>query len=652
MAAIVSEHAAKLAAKLIRTKKLDDDRMETPLKRCLGTVDLTLLGIGSMVGAGLYVLTGTVVKDLAGPGAILSYLIAGLAAMLSSLCYAEFGARVPKAGSAYTYTYVTMGEFWAFIIGWNVVLEYMLGLSSVARAFSGTFDSFFNGAIRNGTINAVGEMHGDWLSPYPDFIAAISIIIALVCVAAGAKISVNFNSIFTVINVVAILTILGVGFSFADIKNWQNEDTGGFLPFGFQGVFAGAATLFYSYVGFDAIAVAGEEAKDPARSIPIATVIAMLVVTVLYFLGTSALTLMVPYYAVTPSAAFPEAFASKGVMWFKYFIAAGSLFGITTSLLTTAFAMPRIVYAMASDGLLFRSLAKIHPKTQTPIIAIFVFGFLAAILAFLFEIDTLVEFLSIGTLLAFTIVAISIIILRYQPITKCQFDLKPEEEKAEQQGEDGAASDGKTPTDEKPIVHSKSHDDFGRLKQRLKTFPVLKDINPGNAVAYSCVVMLVGMMGFNGLVLHGTEYLQSAQWWAIILLLILTTLIIACYLVIIAHEQNTSFLTFQIPGIPLIPACSMFINTAMMLKLSYLTWIRLAVWLAIGLVIYFAYGIHHSSENKALSEYSQIISYAGPSMDSVYKMEEDAKKQQPDAKAPPPKAAPVELPQSSSSDEE
>ncbi|KAK3105225.1 hypothetical protein FSP39_020189 [Pinctada imbricata] len=623
----LSSSASKIWNILNRKKTVTDDFHDTQLKRCLNTFDLTLLGIGHMIGAGIYVLTGTVVKDLAGPAAVLSYVFAGVAAILSALCYAEFGARVPKAGSAYSYTYVTLGEFWGFIIGWNIVLEHLLGASSVARAWSGALDSIFNGAIKNSTLTTVGYLSRDsqWLSEYPDFIAFTSTIIVFIVVATGAKFSMHFNNIFTIMNLVVIVFLICVGFYFADVKNWTDPSTGGFFPYGFGGTWAGAATCFYAYIGFEGIAVAGEEAKNPEKSIPIATILSLSIVAVLYVLVTCSLTLMVSYLDVDPTAAFPMAFATVGAQWAKYIVGVGTLFGITTSLLGSAFSLPRCIYAMSDDGLLFRIFAYVHPKTQTPIWGIFVFGMLAALMALLFEIETLVEFMSIGTLLAYTIVAVSVVILRYLPVDKCQFKLKPEEEQA-------PADDAALSEDSAIMKKSKSHDDFGKLKDRLKQIPVLRSFSPGNAALTAIFGMLVAMICFCAILLHGFEYLHDGQWWAIILIIIFGALIVLCYLILIAHEKNDAFLTFQIPLVPLIPCLSMFCNITLMMKLNYLTWIRLGIWLVIGLLLYFCYGVWFSKERNQGSQYGQIVGYTGDasiSCSTISKLDEQICEPQP-----------------------
>lgn len=318
----------KLLDKITRKKNLAADVMETPLRRCLSTFDLTLLGVGHMIGSGLFVLTGTVVHNVAGPGAILSYLLAGVAAIFSSLCYAEFGSRVPKAGSAYTYSYVTIGELCGFVVGWNIILEHWLGIGAVARSWSGSFDAIFSGAIRNATLTHIGHIEVAWLSEYPDCVAFGVILALTVFIACGAKASVSVNTVFTVINLTVITAIILAGLSLAESDNWTNPNHGGFLPYGFTGVFAGAATCFYAYIGFEGIATAGEEAEKPTKSIPIATGLAVGVTTILYFGSSVALTLLVPYYDVDLAAPFPTAFAQRGLNWARVIIAVGTMFGI------------------------------------------------------------------------------------------------------------------------------------------------------------------------------------------------------------------------------------------------------------------------------------------------------------------------------------
>lgn len=370
-----------------------------------------------MVGAGIYVLTGTVARDIAGPSIVISFILAAMVSTLAALCYAEFGTRVPKAGSAYIYTYVSIGEFWAFVIGWNILLEHMLGAASVARAWSGYIDSMVDGVIANATVSITGELHESLLSRYPDVLAFVVCIVYSVAMGWGVKTTAVINAGLTLVNIAVVLLVVSLGFWYANPRNWTVDSPGGFFPFGVGGVVAGAASCFYAFVGFDSIATSGEEAKNPSSSIPLATALSLGIVTIAYVLVSAALTLMVPYDTINPAAALSDAFGSLDIHWAKYAISIGALCGMTTTLMGSLYALPRCLYAMASDGLLFSFFGKVTDRAEIPTINIVMSGLCSALLALLFDLEKLVEFMSIGTLLAYTIVSASVIILRYRPPT-------------------------------------------------------------------------------------------------------------------------------------------------------------------------------------------------------------------------------------------
>lgn len=288
------------------------------------------------------------------------------------------------------------------------------GAASVARAWSGYLDALLDGAISNATIAITGEVHETLLSAYPDVLAFLICIVASLVLAVGVKTSAYINNGLTVLNLLIISLVIFLGFYYADINNWS-EKNGGFAPFGYQGIITGAATCFYAFVGFDSISASSEEAKDPSRSIPLATIISMALVAVLYILVALALTLMVPYKTINPDAALPAALGAVHAGWAKYAVAVGAVCGMTTTLLGSLFSLPRCLYAMSADGLLFGFLSDVNNKSL-PIANLVVSGFYSAIIALLFDLEKLVEFMSIGTLLAYSIVSAAVIILRYRPV--------------------------------------------------------------------------------------------------------------------------------------------------------------------------------------------------------------------------------------------
>lgn len=262
---------ASLLKSFTRKKFIDPGTLtSTQLSRCLSIFDLTTLGIGSTLGAGIYVLAGDVARNDAGPSIVISFAIAAVASILSGLCYGEFGARVPKAGSAYVYSYVTIGELCAFVIGWNLILEYVIGTSSVARAWSAYFDSLFDGRIKNFTISTIGEVHVKGLAEYLDILSVLVVLGLTVVLVVGIKKTSWFNTVFTLINMFVIVFIVCVGVYYAEHKNWSD-----FAPYGVSGILSGAATCFYAFVGFDVIATTGEEARNPSKGIPISIVLAL-----------------------------------------------------------------------------------------------------------------------------------------------------------------------------------------------------------------------------------------------------------------------------------------------------------------------------------------------------------------------------------------
>ncbi|XP_043511335.1 cationic amino acid transporter 4 [Frieseomelitta varia] len=596
-----------LCTKMNRTKKLQGDLLETPMKRCLTTFDITLLGVGHMVGAGIYVLTGTVAHNTAGPAVILSFLLAGLASLLAALCYAEFGARIPKAGSAYVYTYISVGEFWAFVIGWNIILEHMIGAASVARAWSGYVDSLAGGSISNYTRRIMhGYTMAEPLGTIPDFLAAGLCLAYAMLLALGVKCSATVNSFLTTINLGVMGLVIGLGIYYAKFSNWSCD----FMPFGFSGVLTGAATCFYAFVGFDSIATSGEEARDPGYSIPRATLFSMAIVTIGYMMVGAALTLVVPYWEINPTAALPEAFSSRGVPWAKYVISVGALCGMTTTLFGSLFSLPRTMYAMANDGLLFGFLGHVNERTQVPVLNLAISGSVSALIALLFDLQHLVEFMSIGTFLAYTIVSASVIILRYRPEkntpppsnagTPSSLTSPPTE------GADSNSDCNSVASAESELLDLS--EGTGKLKSRyvwLVNF--LGNCKPGDAVTGSVMVYTASCIFLCYLLMLISQTYFAPDWWDYFVLANVVLLLIGSLIVISAHQQSTSSGKFRVPLVPIVPALSILFNVGLMFHLSLLTWLRFLVWMVVGMLIYFLYGIHYSKEAASPNSYSILM---------------------------------------------
>ncbi|MCU1286996.1 MAG: Amino acid permease [Acidobacteriales bacterium] len=520
-------------ANLLATKPLSmllqeaQETGEHSLKRTLGPFQLTALGVGAVIGAGIFVFSG-LGAHYAGPGLMLSFVLSGLGCTFAALCYAEFAAMIPLAGSAYTYAYATLGEIFAWIIGWDLTLEYAMGASTVSSGWSNHFIELLNifnikmplwlaydhwtglrtaenivarqmaaaqdPSLVAGTQAFLEKVTGIMTAQSPELlqrahtllnaptIGGVEIgfnlpafVIALIITAVlviGIKESARFNSTIVVIKVAVVLFVIGLGFKYVNFSNW-GSDWHSFAPYGFGGIGAGAAYIFFAYIGFDAVSTTAQEAKNPQRDLPIGIIASLVVCTVLYILVAGVLTGMVPWQDVNIEAPVARAFLDRGLSTASHIITIGALAGLTSVMLVMLLGQTRVLYSMANDGLLPKKFfADVHPKYRTPWKNTMLVGLLAAAVGSTTPIDDIGKMVNIGTLLAFIIVCIAVMMLR-------------------------------------------------------KT-------NPGQARP------------------------------------------------------------FRTPWVPFVPIMGILFNGYMMYKLGWVNWARLIVWLAIGLVIYFTYGRHHS----------------------------------------------------------
>lgn len=391
---------------LLRKKQIYSESSDDSLNRVLGALDLTMLGVGAIIGTGVFVLTGVAAAKYAGPALILSFIIAGLACVFAALCYSEFASMIPQSGSAYTYSYVAFGEIFAWILGWDLVLEYGLASSAVASGWSGYFQSLLSGFgihIPTALTSAFDPSKGTVI----DLPAVIIVLLVTLLLSRGVKESAKFNAIMVVIKVAVVLLFIMVGVWYVEPANWTP-----FMPFGFSGVTAGAAVVVFAYFGFDAVSTAAEEVKNPQRNLPIGIISALAICTILYIAVSLILTGIVPFNMLNVKD--PVAFALEfiGQDWAAGFISLGAIVGITTVLIVMMFGQTRLFFAMGRDGLLPKAMSTVNEKSKVPITSTWITGILVSLFAGFVPLDKLAELTSIGTLFAFATVSLGVAVLR------------------------------------------------------------------------------------------------------------------------------------------------------------------------------------------------------------------------------------------------
>ncbi|CAH9019886.1 amino acid permease [Candidatus Nitrosacidococcus sp. I8] len=392
--------------RIFRTKPIHEDvHNTTDLKRVLGAVDLIFLGIGATIGAGIFVLTGIAAANYAGPAVILSFVVAGVAVAFTALSYAELATTIGGAGSAYGYSYAGLGEIVAWMIGWMLLLEYAVAISAVSVGWSGY--------VSNG-LSALGFQIPEFFTKAPSHGGIINlpamVIILLLggLLAGGAKISAQLNAIMVIVKVAAILLFIGVALFHVNTQYWTP-----FIPFGWQGVMTGAASIFFAYIGFDAVSTAAEETENPQRNLPIGILGSLAICTLLYMLVAALLTGIVPYPSLDVPSPVSDSLLQLGKTWASGIVSIGAIAGLTTVMLVLYFGLTRILFAISRDGLLPPFFSQVNEKTKTPTQVIIFSGIIMAVIAAFTPLDKIVEMTNIGTLSAFSVVCAGVAVLRY-----------------------------------------------------------------------------------------------------------------------------------------------------------------------------------------------------------------------------------------------
>lgn len=520
------------------------------LHRILNTIDVLFLGVGSTLGAGVYVITADIAQHIAGPAAVISILFGFLIFLPSAMCYAEFASRMPKAGSAYAYTYVTFGEIIAFLVGWNMLLEYLIGAAAIARTWSSFVDSLTGNEISGGLMTNVVTWKTPGISRYPDFMALGVCILTSLILVVGVKISCLYNMLMTFVNLIIIVFIFLMSIALTRLRNWKH-----FSPFGLTGILTGSKVAFFTFVGIEVIAASAEETKNPASNIPKAIFFSLLACLSSYIATTISVTLLVNFKDIRNDSSIPEAFFVRGIPWLKYVIAVGVVAGLSSSLIGTMFTVPRLLYTMATDGLLFFPFAGLNKTTKTPIFSTLFSGIACGWLSLYFELSSLIEIMTIGTLQAYTMVAACVLLLRYQ-VTPAGYIVK-----------------------ESDIILL-SNESIVSERENIRMSPTKRTFK---LVAISMMFIIMTITGLAFLLMNFGLYLLHGYFIAIVFFFLLLASFTIALTVIALQPQNVFDLPFKVPLVPIIPVAAIFINIFFMMSLSGLTWARFGLWMIFGM---------------------------------------------------------------------
>ncbi|XP_019187626.1 PREDICTED: cationic amino acid transporter 4, vacuolar-like isoform X2 [Ipomoea nil] len=602
---------------LVRRKSVDsaatrgrDDGGHPRLARKLSVVDLIAMGVGATIGAGVYILVGTVAREHTGPSLAISFFIGGIAAALSAFCYAELACRCPSAGSAYHFSYVCIGEGVAWLIGWAMILEYTLGGAAAARGISPNLAMYFGGEDKLPAIFGRPTILGILVDPG----AAVLVLIITGLLCTGIKESSLAQTIITTINIFALIFIVIAGAYLGFKTGWVGyELPSGYFPFGVNGLLAGSATVFFSYIGFDIVASTSEEVKNPSRDMPLGIGASLAICTILYVLVSAVIVGLVPYYALDPDTPVSSAFASYGMNWAVYIITTGAVTALCASLIGAIIPQPRILMAMGRDGLLPSFFSDISKHTQVPVKGTLATGIFIAALAFFMDVSQLAGMVSVGTLLAFTTVAISVLVVRYVPPDEFSFPslLQPsitpasftQHSKALRIGDENTKSismpysnsEHLHPVVECPLLPKETTQGSNELRRR-------------KIAAWAITLVCVGILLFVSAA--SAEGLSSIPRFLVCgvggMIVLCCSTVLACVDQADLRRRFKKSGGFLCPFVPFLPIASILVNTYLLINIGAETWIYVLLWLAAGALIYSFYGRTHSLLQSRDHSHSEI----------------------------------------------
>ncbi|KAK4272357.1 hypothetical protein QN277_020925 [Acacia crassicarpa] len=598
---------------LTRRKRVDSDKKsDGQLAKVLSVPHLTAIGVGSTIGAGVYVLVGTVAREQTGPALAFSFLIAGIAAALSAFCYAELASRCPSAGSAYHYSYICVGEGVAWLVGWALILEYTISGSAVARGISPNMAALFGGP--DSLPFFLDRQHIPGVDIVVDPCAAILVLIITGLLCLGIKESTFIQGIITSVNVCALVFVIVAGGYLGFKSGWVGyELPTGYFPYGVDGMLSGSATVFFAYIGFDAVASTAEEVKNPQRDLPLGIGASLSICCALYMMTSIVVLGLVPYYAIDPDTPISSAFASHGMQWAAYIINAGAFTALCASLMGGLLPQPRILMAMARDGLLPSFFSDVNKSSHVPVKSTLATGLFAAVLAFFMDVSQLAGMVSVGTLLAFTVVAISILVLRYIPPNEIPLppslrdsvdyvSLGYNWRTAETNERDAEANSGTSDNAKPSVVKGDASIRYPLIPKQFAIGNYVNESNRRTVVGWIIASTCFGVFVLT-LAASGTGLLSYVRYTLCGIggILVLSGLaFLTCINQDDARHNFGHSGGFVCPFVPLLPILCILINCYLLISLGGATWARVSVWLAIGAVVYVIYGRSHSSLHDAV----------------------------------------------------